>query len=216
MGEISAFSGIRMPSTQASTGSSLSKYWRALRNALRKLGGDGMLGYTIYAMLFVGFFNSSSNSMQFGKQVLIAIQADRISKDPKETINRDLIRFIAVAVMSIISLLQFFSPRAGRGLNRGAAVIKIMFLLLLIGFGGWAAAAEGSTESWSTYYTKSSEDCAEDDNWKQKCVQNGSADAKNNWPKALLLVFFSFEGWENATFVSTRLQRLIKSCLMHN
>lgn len=47
-----------------------------VRSTIRKLSGDGLLGFIVYAVIFVGVFNSSTNSMQFGKVILVAIQAE--------------------------------------------------------------------------------------------------------------------------------------------
>lgn len=209
-----------------------------VRRTIRKLSGDGLLGFIVYAVIFVGVFNSSTNSMQFGKVILVAIQADQFSKDARHDLNRDLVRFIAVAALSIVCLVQFFSPRAGRRLNNLAAVVKILFMLLLIIFGGLAASkARKSPTDWTdkncvfsngTYSVFPGDTSCCRDSDIDSVLRNTTcflgdvidnvirSDADNNlkfakkgtgsdaWAKALLLVLFSFEGWENATFVSTR------------
>ncbi|KAL1875838.1 hypothetical protein Daus18300_003029 [Diaporthe australafricana] len=203
-----------------------------VRHAIRKFSGDGLLGFIVYAVIFIGVFNSSTNSMQFGKVILVAIQADQFSEDARHEINRELARFIAVAALSIICLVQFFSPRAGRRLNNLAAVAKIIFMLLLIVFGGLAASkARKSPTGWTekncvlsngTYSVFPSSKCCSYEDVDSilgdtTCftgvvdsvtrLDTGSKFAKKGtgsdaWAKALLLVLFSFEGWENATFVA--------------
>ncbi|RKL10713.1 hypothetical protein BFJ68_g8691 [Fusarium oxysporum] len=37
----------------------------------RKLMGDGLLAYIIYSLMFIVFFNSTTNSLQFGRMILI-------------------------------------------------------------------------------------------------------------------------------------------------
>lgn len=207
-----------------------------VRRTMRKLSGDGLLGFVVYAVIFVGVLNSSTNSMQFGKVILVAIQADQFSKDARHELNRDLVRFIAVAALSIICLVQFFSPRAGRRLNNLAAVVKILFMLLLIIFGGLAASkARKNPTDWTkkncvfgngTYsvFPDDTTCCIDSDidsvlrdttcflgdvvdniirpDTDNKFAKKGTG--SDAWAKAMLLVLFSFEGWENATFVSTR------------
>ncbi|KAK7710171.1 hypothetical protein SLS63_013034 [Diaporthe eres] len=215
----------------------LSKIGQSLspvRSTIRKLSGDGLLGFIVYAVIFVGVFNSSTNSMQFGKVILVAIQADQFSKDARHELNRDLVRFIAVAALSIICLVQFFSPRVGRRLNNLAAVVKVLFMLLLIIFGGLAASkAQKSPTDWTekncvfsngTYsvFPGDTSCCLDSDvdsvlrdttcfvgdvidnvirpDADNKFAKKGTG--SDAWAKALLLVLFSFEGWENATFVA--------------
>lgn len=208
-----------------------------VHRAIRKLSGDGLLGFIIYAFVFVGVFNSSTNSMQFAKLVLVAIQAKAFSDDPTYQINRDLVRFIAVAALSVICLVQFFSPRAGRRLNNLAAVVKIMFMVLLIVFGGLAASkASKNSGDWTEkncvftngtlrLFPEKIGCCIDNDiNGILRNTTCFSSDDIDNfirpdadhkfvkertgsgaWAKALLLVLFSFQGWENASFVSSRL-----------
>ncbi|KAL2274877.1 hypothetical protein FJTKL_02697 [Diaporthe vaccinii] len=209
-----------------------------VRRTMRKLSGDGLLGFivyaVVYAVVFVGVFNSSTNSMQFGKVILVAIQADQFSKDARHELNRDLVRFIAVAALSIICLVQFFSPRAGRRLNNLAAVVRILFMLLLIIFGGLAASkARKNPTDWTkkncvfgngTYsvFPDDTTCCLDSDidsvlrdttcflgdvvdniirpDTDNKFAKKGTG--SDAWAKAMLLVLFSFEGWENATFVA--------------
>lgn len=206
-----------------------------VRRGMRRVSGDGMLGFIIYAVLFAGLFNSSTNSMQFGKMILVAIHADKFSQEANHELNRDLIRFIAVIALSVICLVQFFSPIAGRRLNNLAAVVKILFVLLLIIFGVVAIAASES-QNYFTDWTE--ENCVfRNSNYSvfsndASCCFNGTIDIRRDgpcgvptendtgpdadnilekeisggdpwvWAKALLLVLFNFQGWENATFVS--------------
>jgi len=112
--------------------------------------------------------------MQVGREVLIAISPD---SDP----DRDLIRFIGVFVLSMICLLQYFPAGAGRALNRALAVLKVLMLFVLLVAGGVSAS-----------------------------LKDGPSDFTKNEPgfkpidgfQALLIVLFSYEGWENANFVS--------------
>ena len=67
-------------------------------------------------------------------------------------------------------------------LNKFLAVIKIIFLLVLVGAGGYAA-------KHAIYVSEGYGEC-------------GPVVSKTGAARAFLLVIFSFEGWENANFVS--------------
>ncbi|KAH7129527.1 hypothetical protein B0J13DRAFT_588415 [Dactylonectria estremocensis] len=154
----------------------------ARRNCISHLpqkwfGGDGLLIFIISSISFVLFFNSGTNSMQFGRMVFLCITAEKTSKDEDTSegppdVNRDLMRFIGVFVLSLICLFQYFNT----------AVAKIAMLLgLLIAAGNVATSGKGRPGDWDTTYPVDSK---------------GVSTAK-----ALLVVLFSFEGWENATFL---------------
>ena len=148
---------------------------RPRQGILSRLLGDGLLAYTIYAFLFVALFNSCTNVLQIGRQTLIAIH-------PDSPTNADLMRFIAVFALSIICFVQLFSSRAGRALNNFSAILKIIFLIVLLGFGFDALRKNGSAGDFT--------------HTADMKVDNFS------YAQALLIVLYSYEGWENATFVA--------------
>lgn len=159
------------------------------RNWLRRLLGDGLLPYVIYSLLFLAVFNSGTNSMQTGRMILLCIDADKGNPGGAQPdVNRDLLRFIGVFVLTIISLIQYFSAESGRSLNRFLACVKMIFLIVL--FCGGAKMAVKRSNADFEGHSKSGE-------W---WVWNSTS--KWNYAKALLSVLFSFEGWENGTFVS--------------
>lgn len=97
-------------------------------------------------------------------------------------------RFIGVFVLSLICLFQYFSPNFGRSLNKTLAAAKIIMLLGILITAGIAAGDRGSN---SSPWGKSHEVDPEQSN-KHRGV---------SFAKAFLAVLFSFQGWENATFV---------------
>jgi amino acid transporter len=141
---------------------------------LSRIFGDGLLAYTCYATLFVGVFNSGTNVLQIGRETLIAIH-------PDEEPNGSLVRFIGVFALMMICLIQLFSSRAGRVLNRFLALVKITFLIVLFVFGCAFIGKHGG----ATHFTEK--------------IPNLPA---FNYAQALLVVLYSYDGWENATFVS--------------
>jgi amino acid transporter len=161
---------------------------------MKRLFGDGLLAYVVYAILFVAVFNSGTNAMQIGRMILLAIQADKSGMD----VNRDLVRFIGVFALSLLCFLQYFSPTVGRKLNVLWAFVKIIFVIALIGVGGHAAATLSADQKTS---------------WSANMLSNDSS--SRDWAKALLSVLFSFEGWENATFVRRSRPRGIHDNSLH-
>ena len=147
------------------------------RSIWTRVFGDGLMAYTVYAVLFCAFFNSSTNALQVGRETLVAVR-------PEETTPQmDVLRLIAVVALSILCLIHYWSSKAGRRLNRWIAVLKLMFLVIVLIAGAvrthfWKFEGNGFVE------------CAP--------VDHSAVDAA----KAMLLVIFSFEGWENATFVA--------------
>jgi amino acid transporter len=140
--------------------------------------GDGLLAYTIYAFLFVGLFNSGTNVLQVGREILISIH-------PEQDPNRDLVRFIGIVTISVICLIQLFSSRAGRVLNRFFAIVKILFLVVLFFFGVGAL---------------TNNDPPSDFTQKQQHIP------PIDYSQAILVVLYSYEGWENANFVRSQLE----------
>lgn len=124
--------------------------------------------------------------MQTGRLVLLCVNAGDVDENGvTPDVNRDLVRFLGIVVLSVICLLQYFSPSAGRRLNRGFAAIKILTLIALIGVAGNTARVrrqnnEGHSAEWQ---------------------EENPVTSPLSFAKAILAVLFSFEGWENATFV---------------
>ncbi|RSL86677.1 hypothetical protein CDV31_016365 [Fusarium ambrosium] len=169
---------------------------------VRPILGDGLLGFIIYSIAFIVFFNSGSNSLQFGRMILLCIDAkdSTNSNNPGETnedqnktsneINLDVMRLIGVNVLTLICLLQYFSPGFGRVMNKWLAFLKIVFLFVLIGV---ADNAKDASDDWFVTHPTTAE---------QGNNENIGKPTKLAFAKALLAVLFSFEGWENATFVA--------------
>lgn len=143
--------------------------------SIRRHFGNGLLAYTVYAISFVVLFNSGTNSLQVGRQVLLCYEPH--DGDP----DQNVMRLIAMIGLSIVCLIHYFSARAGRKANRWFCVMKITILLILL----------GKTTKRAIMGPKIG--------FPQL---SGQSDAFSNYAQALLLISFSFGGWENAGFVS--------------
>lgn len=114
--------------------------------------------------------------MVFGEQVLLAADPDNVDPDQR------LIRFIAVVVTTGVCLLNLWSSSTSLRVNLLTAVLKILLLVGIIIAGGVYIALHapvGSRSDWNTTNDKSP-----------------------NWTLGILLVLFSYFGWDNATQVS--------------
>ena len=98
--------------------------------------------------------------------------------------NEKVLRFIAFVVLTTVCLLHFFSARAGRKLNRALATLKILSLCI-VAFAG------------CNLIMKNYKNGIHQPSWQ------GKAPSPSSPAIALYYVIFSFQGWENATFVGS-------------
>ena len=89
-------------------------------------------------------------------------------------------RFIAVVSLTIICFIHYSSARAGRAANKYFCVLKVLILFILLGV-GMKRAIVGPKIGFPYI--------------------PDTRKTFSNYARALLLVMFSFEGWENANFV---------------
>jgi len=132
-----------------------------------------LLSYTCYSLYFVCMYTTTTNSMQFARQVLRASTNDDTVHDER------IMRFIAVVITTVICLLIYFSTATGRRLNRYLAWLKIGLLISVFMAGA----------------IKAGKSTVRDNVPVQKVIKSSSA-------TGLLQVLFAFQGWENATLVA--------------
>jgi amino acid transporter len=134
-------------------------------------------------IIFSGFFlvlgNSYGNSVTFAKQILLASDT---SYENTTDIDERLIRFIAIVVLSAVCLLHYFSNKFGLFLNKLFAIFKTILLFTVFVAGVKSARKEGSGL----------------DDFTQT---HGASDSANGLA-AMVLIFYSYQGWENANYVS--------------
>ncbi|KAF8537918.1 amino acid permease-domain-containing protein [Trichophaea hybrida] len=139
-----------------------------------------LFSYILYTYFFVVLLGTATNSMQLAFQVMSlrypSLRADKLMPG---ILDEKLLRGLAVGILSIFCLFHYFSDRFGRILNKYLAVFKI---LMLIGL------AAGGLNKIRT-------SPANDFNSSVKAPASSHA-------SAILLILFSFQGWENATFVA--------------
>ncbi|KAH7350518.1 amino acid permease-domain-containing protein [Rhexocercosporidium sp. MPI-PUGE-AT-0058] len=134
-------------------------------------------------ILFSGFFlvlgKSYGNAVTFAKQVLLASDS---SYEKTSQLDDRLIRFIAIVVLSAVCLLHYFSNKFGLFLNKLFALFKTALLFTVFVAGVKAARKEGSGF----------------DDFTQTHGMSNPADGL----AAMVLIFYSYHGWENANYVA--------------
>lgn len=165
------------------------------RNERRRLKWFGLyaprlrlLAYTLYSFYFVMLYTTTTNSMQFARQVLIAVAPG----DPDYPgSHQSLMRFIAVAIASVVCLFVYFSRQKSLWANNATAVGKLLLLLAVMAAGGQYLRQNGpKTADWTTTGPATS------DGW--------------DWTYGILTVFFSYHGWDNATLVAGEVPRFVR------
>jgi amino acid transporter len=122
--------------------------------------------------------NSYGNSVTFAKHTMLA--SDPNAAKTTELDSR-LVRFIAIAVLSAVCLLHYFSNRFGLFLNKLFALFKTVLLFTVFVAGAKAAGKEGSGLS----------------DFNQTHGIRNPADGL----AAMVLIFYAYQGWENANYV---------------
>lgn len=105
-----------------------------------------------------------------------------LSATDEDNPDQRVLRLIAVVMVTVICLLHYFSARMGRDLNVVLAVFKLVILCVLFIAGA----------------IKANKEHVQDFNQVNLNTSTSSSSAA----AAFILILYSFQGWENATFVS--------------
>jgi amino acid transporter len=127
-----------------------------------------------FATFFITIANTSGNAIAFARFVMIAALP---TETKLEALNSKVVKLVAINIVSVVCLLHYFSHNLGRFLNKLLAIYKFC-LLIAVMIAGFCASR----------------------------VKNGEFDknvAQNtkNQLGGLVLVLYSFTGWENANYV---------------
>jgi amino acid transporter len=131
---------------------------------------------------FLILWNSSPNSFAFAKHALLAAIP---TADSSKDFDARLVRLIAVAILTIICLMHYFSSKLGLFLNKILALFKALLLFSIFIAGMVAAKKQGSGTS----------------DWTEKHGPGGKTNGVDSIA-AFVLILYSYTGWENANYVS--------------
>jgi amino acid transporter len=137
-----------------------------------------LLSVVLYSAFFICFGNTAGNSVEFAKHILAAS-----SPQIHQTVefDRRLVAFIAVAVLTVICLLHYFSSGAGLFLNKILAYYKtgLLFAVFVAG-----VMARNDPDSGKNDWSKSD-----------------SPHSSFSTLSAMIYILYSYQGWENANYV---------------
>lgn len=152
--------------------------WSQLDRTLR----PGLLWTLLFASFFIMIANTTGNAIVFAKLVMVAALPE--STDIKE-LDPKIVKLISINIVSIVCLLHFFAPRLGLAFNRLLALYKLCLIITVFSACFWEAThgnyhglGKGSDQSSTSPLSKIS---------------------------AVVLVLYSYTGWENANYVSIQL-----------
>lgn len=142
----------------------------------------------VYGVLFIVLGNTAGNAISFAEYVLQAHGGYNLTNPDDKT--QGLIKGVAVAAITGACLLHGSWRAGGIVVNNIFATIKFATLLVLI-VAGFAYISQHQPT----------------DNLKPKVafeshIQGGSMGKLYNYAQSLLLIMFSYGGFENANFVS--------------
>ena len=127
-------------------------------------------------------YTTCTNSLQFANQVLRAADVGNLTAEWSP--DRRLLGTLAFLITTGVCLLLYFDSQTSRKLNVALAAAKVALLVAVFGAGCfYRARNEHVSSGWSSHI-------------------QGINVPPFGWARALVIVFFSFHGWENATFVS--------------
>lgn len=128
-------------------------------------------------MILVG--NMGANSITLAKTCMLSVRPEQASGD--------MVKFLAITTLTIVCLTHYFSRRFSIVLNNILATFKIGLLVIIIVFGFIASkrSINGRADWNSPPYPRD----------KPK-------DIPKDYFTAFLLVMYSYQGWNNANFVS--------------
>ena len=117
--------------------------------------------------------------MEFGRQVVVAANPGPDSAQ----LDGRLVRFLAVVVTTVVCWLNIWSSSTSLWLNSFTASVKILLLIAVISAGGNYIAKHHDLTQTASDWNKTADE------------------GKSDWSRAILLVLYSYFGWDNATQV---------------
>lgn len=142
----------------------------------------------MFAILFVLLGNTAANSIAFAKHMLAAFY-----DDPNPDYN--LQKFVALICITFICLIHLFSRQMGIYVNNTLALYKVALLVFVVVTGFVCLAGRGG------------KDLEPDDTYGVKNLRgafDGPQKSPYDYASAMLHILYSFQGWENANYVSKR------------
>lgn len=155
----------------------------------------GLLMTCIFSAYFFLLANTTGNCLMFAKYVVLAFR-------PDSPVDADLQKTGAVVIQTLVCMALYRSVTTGRLLNRFFSVYKILLLIVIIIAGFCAVASNRATGL---------HDFKKDVEYISPTSGKASKPKTADYATALLLVLYSFHGWENANYVCVAHSSVMKS-----
>jgi amino acid transporter len=127
-----------------------------------------------FATFFITIANTTGNAIAFARFVMIAVLP---TETRLEALDSKVVKLVAINIVSVVCLLHYFSHNLGRFLNKLLAIYKFCLLLAVMIAGFCATRAKNG-------------------GFDKDIPQN-----PKNQLGGIVLVLYSFTGWENANYV---------------
>ncbi|KAF9636685.1 hypothetical protein BFW01_g7581 [Lasiodiplodia theobromae] len=137
-----------------------------------------LLATVLFSGYFIALANTVGNSIAFAKHILVVATGASDFNDKAE-----LVRYIAISILTVVCFLHMISNNLVLFLNKAFAYFKVI-LLFVVAFRGFYMRNPEALSDWS-----------------------GASDFKSSMA-ALVPIFYAFEGWENAKYVTGEFQRM--------
>lgn len=135
----------------------------------------------MFSSFFLLLADTTGNSLMFGKHILLAFE-------PDQPVDARLQNFIAICILTLTCLVNYFSTASGRLLNRGFSIYKLALMVIVFVAGFVTAAPRNAPVNLGI-----------DD---FSAVHTLSDTPAGDYAAAYLLVLYSYQGWENSNYVS--------------
>jgi len=143
----------------------------------------------MFAVFFVLLGNTAANTIAFAKGMLLAFNPENKQPDYR------LQRFVALVCITFICLIHLFSRKMGIFMNNALAAYKVALLLFVVISGFVCLGGGGGGNHKDIPYGAEN----------LKDAFKGSSGSPYAYASAMLSVLYSYQGWENANYVSSDL-----------
>jgi amino acid transporter len=137
-----------------------------------------LLSTVLYSGYFICFGNSAGNSVAFARHVLAASSVEVIRSTD---FDKRLVNLLAIAILTIICFINYFSKDVGLFLNKLLAFYKVGLLFAIFVAGVLVRNKPGSGFR----------------DWGDDLGGGSAIDTLS----AFIYILYSFQGWENANYV---------------
>lgn len=137
----------------------------------------------MFSAYFFFLANTTGNCLAFAKYTILAFR-------PGSLVDAHLQKTGAVVIQTLVCMALYRSMATGRFLNRFFSVYKILLLVVVL-IAGFCTVASNKADGLHDFKDKITQ---------IPSIKQNSATVQD-YATALLLVLYSFHGWENANYV---------------